>query len=108
MVLNSFISFLLYSKLSNIPKSNVSLSSSELRESFKKLIKSGGILSVNVFIGFLCFYLIRLYFNGQDSVYLSFYHAGTIVLVSYLGMIFIAMGKFFFSEIDNYNERKRR
>src|SRR5690554_3003388 len=58
------------------------------------------------FLLFLCFYLIRLYFNGQDSVYLSFYHAGTIVLVSYLGMIFIAMGKFFFPKLTSTIEGK--
>src|SRR5690554_1951200 len=106
MVLNSLISFLLYSRLSNIPKTKVTLSSMEIKESFKKLAKSGGILSVNVFIGFLCFYLIRLYFKGVDSVYLSYYHAGTIVLVSYLGMIFIAMGKFFFPKLTRTIEGK--
>lgn len=106
MVLNSLISFLLYSKLSNIPKTKVRLSSTEIKESFKKLTRSGGILSVNVFIGFFCFYLIRLYFKEVDSVYLSYYHAGIIVLVSYLGMIFIAMGKFFFPKLTLTIEEK--
>src|SRR5690606_40348571 len=73
MVLNSLISFLLYSKLSNIPKSNVSLSSSEIRESFKKLMKFGEISSVEVFLGYLCFYLINQYFKVQDTFYLNYY-----------------------------------
>jgi len=106
MVLNSLISFFLYSRLSNIPKSNVSISSLELRKSLKKLAKSGGILSVNLFIGFFCFYLIRLYFKGVDTIYLSYHHAGTIVLVSYLGMIFIATGKFFFPRLTRIIEEK--
>lgn len=107
MILNSIISFLIYLKLTNLPKVKVKLNQIEIRNSFKRYIKSGSLMALNVFIGFLCYYIIRVYLNKNHEVYLSYYNVGNIVLVSYLGMVFIAMGKYFFPKLTETIEKKK-
>lgn len=100
MIINSLFALLFYTKLSNLPKTKVVLTVADRKMYFMKFIKSGSLLALNTFIGFLCYYIIRMYFNDIDKEILSFYNAGNIIIVSYLGIIFLAMGKFFFPKLS--------
>lgn len=100
MIINSLFALLFYTKLSNLPKMMVVLTVADRKMYFIKFIKSGSLLALNTFIGFLCYYIIRMYFNDVSEEILSFYNAGNIIIVSYLGIIFLAMGKFFFPKLS--------
>lgn len=100
MIINSLVALIFYTKLSSIPKTKVVLTPADRKEYFKKFIKSGSLLALNTFIGLLCFLIIRKYFVDINEEILSFYNAGNLIIVSYLGIIFIAMGKFFFPKLS--------
>lgn len=100
MIINSLVALIFYSKLSNIPKTNVELTSIDRKIYFKRFIKSGSLLALNTFIGLACFYIIRKYFVYVNEEILSFYNAGNLIIVSYLGIVFLAMGKFFFPKLS--------
>lgn len=93
-----------------IPK--VVITNKELVSDFKKLIFSGTILAINVIIGLTCFFIIRFFLKNYESLsVLGIYNVGQTMLSSYLGMIFIAMGKIFFPKLaqtidnkENYND----
>lgn len=106
MIFNSLSSYLLYYVLSGVPKIKVKISNNELWTSFKNRLKSGSLLSLNIVIGFLCFFIIRVYFNDEEGLNLGYYQVGNIVLVSYLGIIFVAMSKFFFPRLTQIIEEK--
>lgn len=100
MIINSLIALVLYIKLSNTPNENIELTAAERKIYFKKFIKSGSLLALNTTIGLACFYIIRKYFVDTNEELLSFYNAANLIIVSYLGIIFIAMGKFFFPKLS--------
>lgn len=100
MIINSLVALIFYTKLSSIPKTKVVLTPAERNEYFKKFIKSGSLLALNTSIGLASFYIIRKYFIDINEEVLSFYNAGNLMIVSYLGIIFIAMGKFFFPKLS--------
>lgn len=100
MVVNSLVALLFYSTLSTVPKTKVKFSAEDRKIYFKKFIKSGSLLALNTFIGFLCFFIIRTYFNNVSAETLSFYNASNLIIIAYLGIVFIAMGKFFFPKLS--------
>lgn len=107
MIINSIVALILYSKLSNIPKLNVELTVFERKIYIKKFVKSGSLLALNTFVGLACFLIIRNYFNDTSEELLSFYNAGNLIIVSYLGIIFLAMGKFFFPKLSQSIEDQK-
>ncbi len=100
MIINSLVALLFYSTLSTVPKTKVKFSAEDRKIYFKKFIKSGSLLALNTFIGFLCFFIIRTYFNNVSAETLSFYNASNLIIIAYLGIVFIAMGKFFFPKLS--------
>lgn len=100
MIINSLVALIFYNKLSNFPKIDEKLTVKDRNLYFKKFIKSGCLLAISTFIGLLCFLIIRKYFVDINEEILSFYNAGNLIIVSYLGIIFIAMGKFFFPQLS--------
>ncbi len=100
MIINSLVALLFYSTLSTVPKTKVKFSAEDRKIYFKKFIKSGSLLALNTFIGFLCFFIIGTYFNNVSAETLSFYNASNLIIIAYLGIVFIAMGKFFFPKLS--------
>ncbi len=49
---------------------------------------------------FYVFFIIRTYFNNVSAETLSFYNASNLIIIAYLGIVFIAMGKFFFPKLS--------
>lgn len=108
MVVNSLVALLFYSTLSTVPKTKVKFSAEDRKIYFKKFIKSGSLLALNTFIGFLCFFIIRTYFNNVSPETLSFYNASNLIIIAYLGIVFIAMGKFFFPKLSQSIDNRER
>ncbi len=86
-----------------ISTQKVTMSLSETFQKGKPLMRLGFLLSINIIFGQICTYLIKLYLNGSgtSSQILGFYEVSTVILVSYLGMIFNAMGNDFYPRLTS-------
>jgi O-antigen/teichoic acid export membrane protein len=64
-------------------------------------MKMGFLLSINVIFGQICSYLIKIYLNGNGSTaeILGLFEVSSVILISYVGMIFNAMGTDFYPRI---------
>ncbi len=101
IILNALIALYIYVSFSGLPKLNVAFPFKEKKAYFNKYITSGGLLAINTFVGFLSYYLIRLYLKNESDELLGFYGVANVILVSYLGIVFIATGKFFFPKLSS-------
>lgn len=101
MILTSVINLFIFWKGSLKYRTNdVKLSNREIEIKFKYFAKSGGLLALNACIGLLGFYLIRIYLKPIDNgIVLGYYQAGNILMVSYVGIIFIGINKFYFPKL---------
>jgi O-antigen/teichoic acid export membrane protein len=86
-----------------ISTQKVTMTLSETFQKGKPLMRLGFLLSINIIFGQICTYLIKLYLNGSgtSSQILGFYEVSTVILVSYLGMIFNAMGNDFYPRLTS-------
>ena len=111
ILVSSFINFavnLYYTR--NIKIVNISLSFYETFQKGKPLLKMGFLLSINVIFGQICSYLIKLYLNGNGSSaqIVGLFEVSSVILVSYVGLIFNAMGTDFYpriTEVQNDNSK---
>lgn len=86
---------------------SVQLSKEEIKSKIKYFSKSGGLLAINSFVGLLCYYLIRTYLKPLDSGnILGYYQIGNVLMVSYVGIIFIAISKFYFPKLTEVLKHK--
>lgn len=69
----------------------------------KPLMKMGFFLSINVIFGQICIYIVKLYLNGNGTTaeILGFYEVSTVILLSYVGMIFNAMSTDFYPRLTS-------
>jgi O-antigen/teichoic acid export membrane protein len=79
-------------------------------EQSSPMFKLGFFMSINLILGQLCNFLIKLYLNadGNSLQVLGYYEVSTVILVNYLGLIFNAMSYDFFpklSAISNDNDK---
>ena len=81
---------------------------SELVAKSKSLIQLGYLLSINVILGQVCYYGIRLFLKTQDVsvTTLGFYEVGNVFLVSYLGLVFSAMSNDFYPKLTTLSQDK--
>lgn len=102
ILLSSLISLLfnLYFTRNIKPKA-VRISLSETIKRGKPLLKVGFLLSINVIFGQICNYIIKLYLNGNGatSEVLGFYEVSSVVLLTYVGLVFNAMGTDFYPRL---------
>lgn len=96
----------------NIKIHNLSLSYYETFQKGKSILKMGFLLSINVIFGQICSYLIKLYLNGNGSnvEIVGLFEVSSVILVSYVGLIFNAMGSDFYpriTEVQNDNSKVR-
>jgi O-antigen/teichoic acid export membrane protein len=102
ILVSSILSFLVnfyFTRNIKINKTTISLS-----ETFQRgipLMKMGFLLSINVIFGQICSYLIKIYLNGNGSTaeILGLFEVSSVLLISYFGMIFNAMGTDFYPRI---------
>lgn len=65
------------------------------------IIKFGLFMSMNLIIGQICKFVIKLYLNdsGASSQVLGYYEVGSIIITNYLGLIFNAMSYDFYPKL---------
>lgn len=85
----------------NVAVLKLSISIRETIELGKPLLKLGFFLSINVIFGQICTYIIRLYlnYNGSTAAVLGFYEVSSVILLSYVGMVFTAMSTDFYPRL---------
>lgn len=85
----------------NIEIMKLKISFKETLQSGQPLINLGFLLSINVIFGQICTYIIKLYLNnnGTTAEILGFYEVSTVILLSYVGMIFSAMSTDFYPRL---------
>lgn len=77
------------------------------------IFKFGFFMSVNLILGQICNFGIRLYLNdsGASSQILGYYEVSSVILINYLGLIFNAMSYDFYPKlvaICNDNEKVKQ
>ena len=74
---------------------------SEIIQKSLPILKLGLLLSINVIFGHVCTFLIKLYLNGSGATaqILGFYEVSTVILISYVGMIFNSMSIDFYPRL---------
>src|SRR5690606_23746638 len=86
---------------------HVKLSNKEFKENLKKFTSLGILLALNTTIDFACFFVIRTYFKSlNDEAVLGYYHAANTLMVSYVGIVFIAISKFYFPKLSQLSKQK--
>lgn len=111
ILLSSFLSFLINTYFTrNIKINKIKISISETFQRGIPLMKMGFLLSINVIFGQICNYLIKIYLNGNgtSAEILGFFEVSSVILISYVGMIFNAMGTDFYprlTAIQNDNSK---
>jgi len=102
ILLSSILSFLVnFYFTRNIKISKIKISISDTFQRGIPLMKMGFLLSINVIFGQICSYLIKIYLNGNGSTaeILGLFEVSSVILISYVGMIFNAMGTDFYPRI---------
>ena len=102
ILFSSAISFLVNSYFTrNIKINKINISIAETFKSGIPLIKMGFLLSINIIFGQICNYLIKLYLNGNGSTaeILGLFEVSSVLLISYVGLIFNAMGTDFYPRL---------
>jgi O-antigen/teichoic acid export membrane protein len=102
ILFSSAISFLVNSYFTrNIKINKINISIVETFKSGIPLIKMGFLLSINIIFGQICNYLIKLYLNGNGSTaeILGLFEVSSVFLISYVGLIFNAMGTDFYPRL---------
>ncbi len=79
---------------------------SEVYQKALPILKLGLLLSINVIFGHICTFLIKLYLNGNGatSQILGFYEVSTVILISYVGMIFTSMSIDFYPRLTSISK----
>ena len=106
ILVSSLISCLInYYFTRNIKINNIKISISETFQRGIPLMKMGFLLSINVIFGQICNYLIKLYLNGNGTTaeILGLFEVSSVILISYVGMIFNAMGTDFYPRLTAIN-----
>ena len=111
ILLTAVLNFLVnwyYSR--KITTQKISLSLSETFDKGKDLIKLGFLLSINVIFGQICNYIIKLYFQlkANDQEVLGLYVVSSVLLISYVGMIFSAMGADFYPRLTSVKDDNKK
>lgn len=67
------------------------------------LLKMGFLLSLNIIFGQICSYIIKIYLNGNGSSVeiLGLFEVSSVILISYVGLVFSAMGTDFYPRLTS-------
>lgn len=91
-------------------KTNIHFGFNEFVSKSKPIFQLGFLLSINVIFGQICTYLIKIYLNGSgaSTEILGFYEVSTVILISYVGLIFNAMAIDFYPRLTSINQEKTK
>jgi O-antigen/teichoic acid export membrane protein len=90
----------------NFKSKSKSISFLEFFIKAKPILQLGFLLSINAIFGLICTYIIKIYLNqnGASAQILGFYEVSTVLLLSYVGMIFNAMSVDFYPRLTTVNQ----
>ena len=111
ILVSSLISFLInYYFTRNIKINKIKISISEIFQRGIPLLKMGFLLSINVIFGQICNYLIKIYLSGSGSTaeILGLFEVSSVILITYVGMIFNAMGTDFYPRLTAINSNNSK
>lgn len=107
IIISSFIAFiftLYYSKSDEIQ--NVKISNKVAISEGKAMIQLGVMLSLSNMIGLLVAYLIQIFISQTGGLAeVGFYNAGFVILNSYVGLVFNAMGTDYFPRLSAISDK---
>lgn len=107
IIISSFIAFLFtfyYSQSEKIEK--VDITNKEAFVEGKPMIQLGIMLSISSMIGLLVAYIIQIFISQTGGVaQVGLYHAGFVILNSYVGLIFNAMGTDYFPRLSGIADK---
>lgn len=91
-------------------KTNIHFNINEFVNKSKPIFQLGFLLSINVIFGQICTYIIKVYLNGSgaSTQVLGFYEVSSVILISYVGMIFNAMSVDFYPRLTSVNQEKSK
>jgi O-antigen/teichoic acid export membrane protein len=71
----------------------------------KPILQLGFLLTINSIFGLICTFIIKLYLNqnGASTQILGYYEVSTVLLISYVGLIFNAMAVDFYPSLTSIN-----
>ena len=74
------------------------------------MLKLGFFMSLNLIIGQVCHFIIKLYLNdnGASSQVLGYYEVSTVILINYLGLIFNAMSYDFYPKLTSISKDNKK
>ena len=87
-----------------------SLGFKEFYANSSPIFKFGFFMSVNLILGQICNFGIRLYLNnsGASSQILGYYEVSTVILINYLGLIFNAMSFDFYPKLISVSSENEK
>ncbi|SRX74792.1 O-antigen translocase [Aequorivita antarctica] len=107
IIISSFVAFIFtfyYAKTIEIEK--IGLSNKEAFSEGKPMIYLGIMLSLSTMIGLLVAYLIQIFISQTGGVtQVGFYNAGFVILNSYVGLVFNAMGTDYFPRLSAISDK---
>lgn len=89
-------------------KLNTQFDFNEFISKSRSIFQLGLLLSTNVIFGQICTYLIKIYLNqnGASTQILGFYEVSSVILISYVGLIFNSMSIDFYPRLTSVNQNK--
>jgi O-antigen/teichoic acid export membrane protein len=111
LIITGIIQFSVYYYYTKeIQSRNTIVSTLEVKHRIKTLVQLGFLLSINVIFGQICNFILKFYLQhyGQTPFDLGVFQASSVLLVSYVGMIFTAMGTDFYPGLTmiSYDNKK--
>ncbi|HET8804624.1 MAG TPA: O-antigen translocase [Aequorivita sp.] len=102
IIISSFIAFLFTFYYSQSEKfGTVKITNKEAFVEGKPMIQLGVMLSISSIIGLLVAYIIQIFISqSADVAQVGLYNAGIVILNSYVGLIFNAMGTDYFPRLS--------
>ncbi|OAD90165.1 hypothetical protein A7A78_08085 [Aequorivita soesokkakensis] len=107
IIISSFIAFIFtfyYAK--NTETEKVEISNKQAFSEGKPMIYLGVTLSISAMIGLLVAYLIQIFISQTGGIaQVGFYNAGFVILNSYVGLVFNAMGTDYFPRLAAISDK---
>lgn len=110
VIANAFLLFLLSFLLTRKYFNGIHFKLNSFWQSFqnsKSLMYFGLVLSINAIIGQMSFIIIRWFLKTQSLEIVGFYEVSQVVLMKYLGMVFVAMAYDYYPKLTNLIHDKK-
>ena len=92
-----------------VPQKKVSLTSRETFHEGKFMLSMGFFLMLQGLLELVCGYIVRIYISNTGSLAdVGLYNAGFMIINTYVGMVFTAMGTEYYPRLSTYTDDHER